>query len=87
MPDREVLRLRSKDNIIMMLLERDYEPAQQLFRESRLQALSRGERERLDAHLRKNYDYTETSLNLKPTVNPTIRNIEGYGMKIYKLGK
>ena len=87
MPDREVLRTRPKDNIIMMLLERDYEPAQQLFRESRLQALSRGERDRLERHLLKNYDYTETSLNLKPTVNPTIRNIEGYGIKIYKLGK
>jgi len=87
MPDTEVLRRRSKDFIIMLLLERDYEPSQMAFRESRLGALSRGERERLDQHIKKNYDYSEASLTMKPTVNPTIRNIEGYGMKIYKLGK
>lgn len=87
MPDREQLRLRPKDNIIMLLLERDYEPSQGLFRESRLQALTPSERQRLRQHLDRNYDVTDTRLNLKPTVNPSIRNIEGYGMKIYKLGK
>lgn len=87
MPDREALRLRPKDNIIMLLLERDYEPSQELFRESRLQALTPSERGRLERHLRTNYDFGDNTLNLKPTVNPAIRNVEGYGMKIYKLGK
>jgi hypothetical protein len=87
MPDREVLSSGTKDNIIMMLLERDYEPTEEAFRESRLQALTPSERERLNAHLRTNYDFDDTRLNIKPTVNPSIRNVEGYGMKIYKLGK